>query len=224
MVDCGLFQGLAALRQRNWNAPAGRPSVHRRRSAHPRAPRSRRVSAAARRRGFNGRIFCTPGRGPVLARARLMPAGCRRKMRARPTRSATRSHTPALPLFTEADAVAALQRLQPVGYHRPMPVAPRCRDRVHARRTPARVGLRAHAPFRRPSGTVLFGGDLGRYDRPVLPDPVAGIGGRHPAASNRPTATGCTRSTATAKRSPRPSATPSPAAARSSFRRLRSVG
>ena len=33
-------------------------------------------------------------------------------------------HAPALPLYTEADAFRAVSQLQPVGYDRPMPVAP----------------------------------------------------------------------------------------------------
>jgi len=79
-------------------------------------------------------------------------------------------HSPALPLFTEADAARALRLLQPVGYERPMPVVPgitvefinagHLLGSAYARVTVEDAGK-----------TILFGGDLGRYDRPVLPDP-----------------------------------------------------
>jgi metallo-beta-lactamase family protein len=80
-------------------------------------------------------------------------------------------HTPALPLFTEADALNTLTRLQPVGFDRRMPVAAGLEieftnaghllGSAFVRMTPAGASEPA----------VLFGGDLGRYGRPVLPDP-----------------------------------------------------
>jgi metallo-beta-lactamase family protein len=77
-------------------------------------------------------------------------------------------HEPALPLFTEADAFRALERLQPVGFDRPMPVAPG----VEITFRPTGHLLGAAAIVMRVGGTtVTFGGDLGRYDRPVLLDP-----------------------------------------------------
>ena len=80
-------------------------------------------------------------------------------------------HKPAEPLFTEADALRALTQLQPFGYDRPIRSRRRRQRGVPARRPSARLGLRADA--RRRGGTILFGGDLGRYGRPVLPDPRA---------------------------------------------------
>ena len=77
-------------------------------------------------------------------------------------------HRPAKPLFTEEQAMVTLSRLQPVGYQRPMPVAGP-RGGVHPHRPPARRRIRADAPRRRDTGgTVIFGGDLGRYNRPIL--------------------------------------------------------
>ena len=78
-------------------------------------------------------------------------------------------HSPALPLYTEADAFRALSLLQPVGYDRPMPVA----DGVEADFINAGHLLgSAYARVRAGGMTILFGGDLGRFGRPVLPDPT----------------------------------------------------
>jgi metallo-beta-lactamase family protein len=77
-------------------------------------------------------------------------------------------HRPALPLFTSADAARALAQLQPVGFHRPVPVA----AGVDVEFLPAGHLLgSAYARVHSGGRTLLFGGDLGRYDRPVLPDP-----------------------------------------------------
>jgi metallo-beta-lactamase family protein len=60
--------------------------------------------------------------------------------------------------------------LQPVGYDRPIPVVAgidvECLNAGHLLGSSyARVRIEATRK------TVLFGGDLGRYGRPVLPDP-----------------------------------------------------
>jgi metallo-beta-lactamase family protein len=84
-------------------------------------------------------------------------------------------HKPARPLFTEDQAIATLSRLQPVGYQRPIPVAKGAFE-VEFLPTGHLLGA-AYVRMRRPGGeggTVLFGGDLGRYNRPILADPADG--------------------------------------------------
>src|SRR5207302_4073092 len=80
-------------------------------------------------------------------------------------------HAPALPLYTENDAARALTLLQPVGYDRPVPVLSGVPgvdvEFVNAGHLLGSAYARVHAGGK----TLLFGGDLGRYGRPVLPDP-----------------------------------------------------
>jgi metallo-beta-lactamase family protein len=78
-------------------------------------------------------------------------------------------HSPALPLYGEADAFRAVSQLQPVGSDRPIPVA----NGVEVEFTNAGHLLgSSYARIRFGGQTILFGGDLGRFDRPVLPDPA----------------------------------------------------
>jgi metallo-beta-lactamase family protein len=78
-------------------------------------------------------------------------------------------HKPALPLYTENDAFRAITQLQPVGYDRPIPVAPGIEvEFINA----GHLLGSAYARIRFEGRTVLFGGDLGRFGRPVLPDPT----------------------------------------------------
>jgi metallo-beta-lactamase family protein len=94
-------------------------------------------------------------------------------------------HAPALPLFTSADAARALTHLQPVGYNRPVPIwgSDQGRTGVSPGSDPtAEIATvefinaghllgSAYARVRVGDRTILFGGDLGRYGRPILPDP-----------------------------------------------------
>jgi len=172
LVDCGLFQGLKALRERNWEPlPVPAASIDTVVLTHAHLDHTGYLPRLVAQ-GFKGRVFCTPGTQD-LCRLVLPDAG---RIQEEDAREANRhgysKHAPALPLFTEADAFHALERLQPVGFDRPMPVAPGIevtfRPMGHLLGSAAIV---MHFDGR----TVTFGGDLGRYDRPVLrdPEPVA---------------------------------------------------
>lgn len=170
LIDCGLFQGLKTLRERNWQAlPVRATDLESVVLTHAHLDHvgylPRLVS-----QGFKGRVFCTPGTAE-LARIVLADAAHLQEEDAeRANRKHYTKHSPALPLFTSKDADRAMALLQPVGYHRPMPVAPGVQvEFVNAGHllgsSYAKVQLQSSGK------TVLFGGDLGRYDRPVMPDP-----------------------------------------------------
>lgn len=168
LVDAGLFQGLKELRQRNWNTlpiPASEISAIVLTHAHldhcgflPRL-----VS-----QGFRGRVFCTPGTKDLCRIVLPDSARIQEEDAEQANRNGYSKHTPALPLYTENDALHALTLLQPVGYERPVPVA----NGVEVEFLNAGHLLgSAYARVRTADHTVLFGGDLGRFGRPVLPDP-----------------------------------------------------
>src|SRR4029453_12926859 len=74
--------------------------------------------------GFHGRIFCTSGTAALCSLV-LPDAGRLQEEDARlANRQRFSRHTPALPLFTEADAHAALQRLEIVAYDTPIECVP----------------------------------------------------------------------------------------------------
>jgi metallo-beta-lactamase family protein len=81
-------------------------------------------------------------------------------------------HDPALPLYEEADALRALSQLQPVGFERPVTVAPGIGvEFINAGHLLGSAFVRMTIEGTKPR-VVLFSGDVGRYDRPVLPDPT----------------------------------------------------
>jgi metallo-beta-lactamase family protein len=175
LVDCGMFQGLKELRLRNWADPPVPPaSIDSVVLTHAHLDHVGMLPRLVAQ-GFKGRIFCTPGTQDLCSLV-LPDAGRLQEEEAeRANRKGYTKHRPAKPLFTEEDAVVTLSRLQPVGYLRPIPVGSSGLE-VEFLPTGHLLGA-AYVRMRRQDGaggTVLFGGDLGRYNRPILPDPAAG--------------------------------------------------
>jgi metallo-beta-lactamase family protein len=170
LVDCGLFQGLKQLRERNWQAlPVRADSIDVVVLTHAHLDHSGYLPRLVSQ-GFRGRVFCTAATADltriVLAdAAKIQEEDAERANRKRYTR-----HKPALPLYTIDDANKAMLLLQPVGYERPMPVAPGI-DVEFLNAGHLLGSSYARTTIRETGQTILFGGDLGRFGRPVLPDP-----------------------------------------------------
>jgi metallo-beta-lactamase family protein len=169
LVDCGLFQGLKPLRLRNWEAlPVPAREIDAVVLTHAHLDHTGYLPRLVSQ-GFRGRVFCTAGTKDLCGLILPDSARIQEEDARRANRHGYSKHHPALPLYGEGDAYRALTQLQPVGYHRPMPVAPG----IEAEFVPAGHLLgSAFVVVRLDSGkTIVFGGDLGRYNRPVLKDP-----------------------------------------------------
>ncbi len=168
LVDCGLFQGFKALRLRNWASPPFDPAAI---SAvvltHAHIDHSGYLPAIVKR-GFRGRIYCTEATAD-LCRI-LLPDSARlaEEDAERANRRGYTKHKPALPLYTERDAEAALSRLVTVPYgHDFEPVAP-------LRVSFAKAGHILGAAIVRVSDgrtSLVFSGDLGRYHDSIMREP-----------------------------------------------------
>ena len=172
LVDCGQFQGLRELRRRNWSPlPVHPASLHAVVLTHAHIDHSGLLPRLVGS-GFRGRIYCTAGTADLCSLV-LPDAGRLQEEDARlANRQRFSRHTPAVPLFTEAEALEALQHLQIVDFDTPVDVG----ANIQAEFTNAGHLLgSAFVRVSRGNGSaprILFGGDLGRYSRPVLPDPM----------------------------------------------------
>jgi metallo-beta-lactamase family protein len=172
LVDAGLFQGQKALRLRNrapWPVePASLSAVV---LTHAHVDHSGALPLLVRQ-GYAGPVHVTPATRDLLGL--LLPdSGRLQEEEARwANQKGYSKHAPnAAPLYTEEDALATLPRLAPLPYGRPLVVAAGVTLTFHRAGHilgSATALLELEGPPRR---RVLFSGDLGRYDAPILPDP-----------------------------------------------------
>jgi metallo-beta-lactamase family protein len=175
LVDCGLFQGLRELRERNWAEPPFNPAeVDAVIITHAHIDHTGYLPRFVRH-GFRGPVFCSRGTADLLKI--LLPDAARLQEEEADYRNRHKitKHLPALPLYTEQDARDTLKLLQVVqntgqtfqvikGISAEFRIAGHILGSshvlVHLNDNPAQ-------PRR-----VLFSGDLGKYDQPIIRDPT----------------------------------------------------
>jgi metallo-beta-lactamase family protein len=170
LVDCGLFQGLKQLRLRNWDAlPIAPAKIDAVLLTHAHVDHSGFVPRLVKL-GFRGPVWCSEAT-LELCRLLLPDSGRLQEEEAEyANRHGSSKHKPALPLYTEDDARAALKRFDvlPIGEdHSPWPG-------WTWRLTRAGHILGAcsvHVSW--DGGSLLFSGDLGRDDDLVMRAPEA---------------------------------------------------
>lgn len=172
LVDCGLFQGLKALRLRNWEGfPIPPNSIDAVVLSHAHLDHSGYLPALVRD-GFSGPIYTSPA-SVALCKILLPDSGrLHEEDAAYANRKGFSKHAPALPLYTEEDALRALPSLVAVEWGELREIAPdvgvlfhRAGHILGSAIVELRIG--GHRPR-----TVLFSGDLGRPRHPILRPPT----------------------------------------------------
>jgi metallo-beta-lactamase family protein len=172
LLDCGLFQGLKALRLRNWSPPPVDPkTLDAVVLSHAHIDHSGYLPRLCRD-GFDGPVYCTGGTFDLLKVMLPDAAHLQEEEAAFANRHRTSKHDPALPLYTVADAERVLGRVRRVDFGERFTPA----RGVEARFTPSGHILGAGLVTCVIGGRrLVFSGDLGRYSVPIMvdPDPVA---------------------------------------------------
>ncbi|PYS86046.1 MAG: MBL fold metallo-hydrolase [Acidobacteria bacterium] len=177
LVDCGLFQGLKELRERNWLQPPFDPlSLDAIIITHAHIDHTGYLPRVVKL-GYKGPIFTSRASADLLKI--LLPDSGRLQEEEADYRNRHQltSHTPALPLYDENDARDVLKLLHPVPNNGvPIHVC----EGVKASFLVAGHIMGASLVLLeidggKPDGTdlrFLFSGDLGHYDQPIVKDPA----------------------------------------------------
>jgi len=172
LVDCGLFQGYKNLRERNWAPlpldPASLDAVV---LTHAHLDHSGYLPLLIRH-GFSGPVFATPA--TIDLAAILLPdSGHIQEEDAEyANKKKFSKHEPALPLYTEADALAALGSFQPLDFD----TRHRIDQNLSFQFLPDGHILGASiAQIESGDTTLTFSGDLGRPNDPVMSAPRTGL-------------------------------------------------
>ncbi len=170
LIDCGLFQGYKTLRSRNRKPFPARPSgIDTVLLTHAHLDHTGYLPALIRS-GFAGRVFCTEATAELCGLI-LPDSGHLQEEEARyAARKGFSRHKKPAPLYTEADARAALERLDSVGFGRRIDLG----GGIAATFLPAGHLLGA-AQIRLDVGerVVHFSGDLGHDPDPLMRPPDA---------------------------------------------------
>ena len=168
LVDCGLFQGFKQLRLRNWRPfPVDPSSIDFVILTHAHIDHSGYLPLLVKN-GFRGSVFCTEATRDLCAILLPDSGFLQEKEADLANRHGFSKHKPALPLYTQADAEAALASLKTVPFG-------------------AWHGVKGLSILFQPAGhilgaaivtlqvnnlTIVFSGDLGRPGSPTMVDPT----------------------------------------------------
>lgn len=172
LVDCGMFQGPREIRSRNWEPfPLDPGTLDAVVLTHAHLDHCGYLPALVAN-GFQGPVLCSPNTAalvPIILRdsARLQDedtAYARKKGYSR--------HAQPRPLYTVDDAEAAIRLLQPVEFGSEVPVA----AGLTLRLDPAGHILGSSTVTIGGTRRVVFSGDLGRGNHPLLRPPTHPVG------------------------------------------------
>ena len=168
LIDCGLFQGYKALRLKNWAPlPVDPHKIGAVLLTHAHLDHSGYLPLLINR-GYRGQVFCTAATQDLCGI--LLPDSGHLAERDADfaNRKGFSKHKPALPLYTEEDAWRALDSLKPT----PFDIVQKIPGGATARfRRAGHILGAASIELEWEGKRILFSGDLGRYDDPIMLDP-----------------------------------------------------
>jgi len=171
LLDCGLFQGLKKNRERNWEEPPVDPkTIDAVVLTHAHIDHSGYLPVLVKK-GYRGPIYCTTAT-KELCNILLPDSGYLQEEEARYlNKERATKHEPALPLYTEKEAEASLKFLKTVPFDTDVDLG----NGLHFRYTRAGHILGSACVHVTSGGkTLVFSGDVGRPDGPVMkaPEPI----------------------------------------------------
>lgn len=175
LVDCGLYQE-RDLKPRNWaDFPVPPATIDAVLLTHAHLDHCGRLPKLVKE-GFKGKIFATSATSDIaniimLDSAHIQEEDIKHKMK-RHERSGKKSPFPYEPLYTTEDAEKANSLFEKAGYDTPIPIGEgitaEFREAGHVFGS---ASIKLTVEQGGETRTILFSGDVGRWDLPIMKDP-----------------------------------------------------
>ncbi len=184
LIDAGMFQGLKKLRLLNWQQPSFDPAaVDHLLLTHAHIDHSGYLPRLLKY-GFNAPVHCTPATSELIELMLMDSAHIQEEDAEYANKKGFSKHKPAEPLYDSQDALAVLKLRQPKAYGKWIKLNARVRARftnsghiLGASFVEVRIKDDGGSSGGENGGenngekTVVFSGDMGRYDVPLHTDP-----------------------------------------------------
>lgn len=170
LIDCGLFQGYKNLRLKNWQPlPVDASTVSAVVLTHAHLDHSGYLPVLIKQ-GFRGPVYATRATAELCG-ILLPDSGHLQEEQAQfANRHRYSKHSPALPLYTEEEAIASLDRLRRVDFAEEIRLGS---DLTFSFSRAGHLLGAASVHVRHGEKSVLFSGDIGRPNDPLMPAPAS---------------------------------------------------
>lgn len=171
LIDCGLFQGKRSLKELNWKPfPISPNEIDGVFITHAHIDHTGYLPRLVKE-GFSGPVYATNSTAELMRILLMDSAHLQERDAFYANKHGYSRHKPALPLYTSADAQAALSLLHPVSFHQDLAL-----DDMHVVWRPAghilgSAIIEIIVPGEKGDKKIVFSGDLGRYSSEIMKPP-----------------------------------------------------
>jgi len=170
LVDCGLFQGLKQHRLKNWALlPIDPASVDAVVLTHAHIDHTGYLPLFVRN-GFVGKVYCSFGTRDLCEILLPDSAHLQEEAARFANKHGFSKHSPALPLYTKADAIVALGLLTPVNFEQNIDLGDGVTLRLFAN---GHILGSAFVRIHDTKNSILFSGDIGRPKDLLMKPPTS---------------------------------------------------
>ncbi len=173
LVDCGMFQGIKQLRELNWlPTPFPPTALQAVILTHAHIDHTGMLPKLVKE-GFRGPVYCTPATAELVRILLLDSAKLQEEDAEYANRKGYSKHKPALPLYTSDDVERTLTQIKPVAFRTPFGVGENITARfLNAGHILGSAIVQLDCQTSEGKATMVFSGDLGRFDTPLHSDPA----------------------------------------------------
>lgn len=173
MVDCGMFQGMKMLRLRNWEAfpvdPAGIDALV---LTHAHIDHTGYLPRLVKD-GFSGPVYCTAATADLLELLLRDSAKLQMEEAEYNRRKGSSVHSNPEPLYTEKDVERVLPLIRVIDFEASEEIRPGVKIRIKPAGHILGAGMvEVLLQGKEQEKTILFSGDIGRYQDPLHPPPT----------------------------------------------------